>query len=60
MSKRLLFDFTANGIDPQCAEGMTWGPELPGGGRSLILFSDNNFGQAGKTAFHLLAVDNAR
>ncbi|MGW4350492.1 esterase-like activity of phytase family protein [Nocardia sp. NPDC004582] len=59
MSKRLLFDFTANGIDPQCAEGMTWGPELPGGGRSLILVSDNNFGQAGKTAFHLLAVDNA-
>ncbi|MFE4459969.1 esterase-like activity of phytase family protein [Nocardia tengchongensis] len=60
MSKRLLFDFAANGVDPQCTEGMTWGPDLPGGARSLVLVSDNNFGQAGKTAFHLLAVDNAR
>ncbi|MEU0543548.1 esterase-like activity of phytase family protein [Nocardia sp. NPDC005978] len=57
MGKKLLFDFTANGIDPQCAEGMTWGPALRGGARSLILVSDNNFGLAGKTAFHLLAVD---
>lgn len=58
MSKKLLFDFTANGIDPQCAEGMTWGPALRGGARSLILVSDNNFGLAGKTAFHLLAVES--
>ncbi|MFI6868659.1 esterase-like activity of phytase family protein [Nocardia sp. NPDC050406] len=57
MSKRLLFDFRANGIDPQCVEGMTWGPKLSGGARSLVLVSDNNFGQAGRTAFHLLSVD---
>lgn len=57
MSKKLLFDFTANGVDPQCVEGMTWGPTLKGGARSLVLVSDNNFGLAGKTAFHLLAVD---
>ncbi|WP_185756995.1 esterase-like activity of phytase family protein [Nocardia bhagyanarayanae] len=56
MTKTLLFDFRANGIDPQCAEGMTWGPTLRGGQRSLIVVSDNNFGLAGSTAFHLLAV----
>ncbi len=56
MSKELMFDFAAQGIDPQCVEGMTWGPSLPGGRRSLVLVSDDNFGLAGKTAFHLLSV----
>ncbi|MFC9999927.1 esterase-like activity of phytase family protein [Nocardia sp. NPDC127526] len=56
MSKRLLFDFRAAGIDPQCVEGMTWGPTLEDGSRSLIVVADNNFGRAGRTTFHLLAV----
>ncbi len=56
MSKRLLFDFRAAGIDPQCVEGMTWGPRLADGSRSLIIVADNNFGRAGRTTFHLLSV----
>lgn len=56
MRKQMLFDFAAVGIDPQCVEGMTWGPELPDGRRTLVLVSDDNFGLAGNTAFHLLAV----
>nr|WP_084523372.1 esterase-like activity of phytase family protein [Nocardia inohanensis] len=56
MSKRLLVAFATLGLDPQCVEGMTWGPALLDGSRSLILLSDNNFGLVGKTAFHLLAV----
>ncbi|WP_067535543.1 esterase-like activity of phytase family protein [Nocardia crassostreae] len=59
MSKRLVFDFRAAGIDPQCVEGMTWGPTLADGSRSLIVVADNNFGQAGRTTFHLLAVGGA-
>ncbi|QNG17853.1 esterase-like activity of phytase family protein [Rhodococcus triatomae] len=56
MDKRLLFDFASAGVDPQCVEGMTWGPRLPDGRRSLVVVSDDNFGVAGQTAFHLLAV----
>ncbi|MEV0075223.1 esterase-like activity of phytase family protein [Nocardia neocaledoniensis] len=56
MQKTLLFDFASVGVDPQCVEGMSWGPTLPDGSRSLVLVSDNNFGLAGKTAFHLLSV----
>ncbi|MEV0335222.1 esterase-like activity of phytase family protein [Nocardia sp. NPDC050717] len=56
MRKKLLFDFASVGTDPQCVEGMSWGPTLPDGSRSLVLVSDNNFGLAGKTAFHLLSV----
>ncbi|MFE3290536.1 esterase-like activity of phytase family protein [Rhodococcus sp. NPDC059234] len=56
MTKRLVFDFGSLGMDPQCVEGMTWGPRLPNGDRSLVLVSDNNFGLAGRTSFHLLAV----
>ncbi|MFI6871505.1 esterase-like activity of phytase family protein [Nocardia sp. NPDC050406] len=60
MPKRLLFDFRANGIDPECAEGLTFGPTLPDGTRTLIIASDNNFGRAGRTAFHLFALDGVR
>jgi hypothetical protein len=49
MSKRLLFEF------PQAdnVEGITWGPRLPDGHRSLVAVTDDNFGTAG-TQFHLL------
>ena len=52
-SKQLLFDFksvkkqlTDHIIDN--VEGMTFGPTLPNGNRSLILISDNNFNTLGK------------
>lgn len=56
MAKRLVFDFAEAGINPQCVEAMTWEPDMPDGRRTLILASDDNFGRAGTTAFHLLAV----
>ncbi len=40
-------EFTASGFSPDNFEGMTFGPTLPNGNRSLILLSDNNFGQYG-------------
>ena len=42
-SKQLLFDFKTLGIHVDNIEGMTWGPRLPGGSRSLIFVSDDNF-----------------
>ena len=41
--KTLLVDFRTVGIDPDNVEGMTFGPTLPDGRRTLILVSDNNF-----------------
>jgi hypothetical protein len=42
-AKRLLLDFKTLGIRLDNTEGMTWGPRLPGGSRSLIFVSDDNF-----------------
>ncbi len=48
-SKRLVFDFNAGigqGLSPaqmDNVEGMTWGPTLADGSRSLIFVSDDNF-----------------
>ncbi|WP_416981825.1 esterase-like activity of phytase family protein [Streptomyces sp. T028] len=57
MRKKLLFDFTASGTDADNVEGITWGPNLPDGSRSLVLVSDDNFGfNGGTTRFHLLSV----
>ena len=41
-------------------EGMTWGPKLPNGERSLILVSDNNFSATQVTQFVALAVPSER
>ncbi|EME15423.1 esterase-like activity of phytase family protein [Rhodococcus triatomae] len=54
MRKELAFDFNAAGINPECVEGITWGPVLPDGTRTLVLVADDNFGLAGSTTFHLL------
>lgn len=44
MSKRLLADFADLGLSTvDNTEGMTWGPRLPSGERTLILVSDDNF-----------------
>lgn len=40
--KTLLFDFGA-AFEPDNLEGMAFGPELPDGGRTLIVVSDDNF-----------------
>jgi hypothetical protein len=50
-AKRLLLDFKALGIRLDNTEGMTWGPPLPGGGRSLIFVSDDNFNARQITQF---------
>ncbi|MGW6378645.1 esterase-like activity of phytase family protein [Rhodococcus sp. NPDC055112] len=56
MRKELVFDFAAAGVNPECIEGITWGPTRPDGTRTLVLVADDNFGIAGKTTFHLLTV----
>lgn len=57
MRKKLLYDFTISGTDADNVEGITWGPTLPDGSRSLVLVSDDNFGfNGGVTKFHLLSV----
>ncbi len=57
MAKKLLYDFTTTGTDADNVEGITWGPTLPDGSRSLVLVADDNFGFNGSvTKFHLLSV----
>lgn len=56
MRKELLFDFATVAADSDCIEGITWGPRLPDGSRSLVVVADDNFGLAGRTTFHLLSV----
>lgn len=41
--KRLVLDLKKLGIPLENLEGMTLGPRLPDGSRSLLLISDNNF-----------------
>ena len=56
VEKRLLLDLDALGIPLDNVEGMTFGPDLPDGRRSLLLVSDNNFSPAAFTQFLLFAV----
>lgn len=58
MTKTLLFDFEVTGENPDNVEGISWGPSLPDGTRTLMLSADDNFNAAGgqHTRFHLLAV----
>ncbi len=59
MPKTLLFDFATVGINPDNVEGITWGPTLRDGSRTLLLCSDDNFNAVGgqHTMFHLLAIE---
>ncbi|MFG2126053.1 esterase-like activity of phytase family protein [Streptomyces sp. NPDC048710] len=46
MRKKLVADFHDLGLSTvDNTEGMTWGPTLPGGERTLLLVSDDNFAQ---------------
>jgi hypothetical protein len=47
--KTLLFDFARAGFVADNLEGMTFGPDLPDGSRTLVLVSDNNFEPLQKT-----------
>jgi hypothetical protein len=54
--KTLLLDLGTLGIPLDNVEGMTFGPDLPDGRRSLIMVSDNNFAPSQFTQFLLFAV----
>lgn len=56
VEKTLLLDLDTLGIPLDNVEGMTFGPDLPDGRRSLILVSDNNFSPFQFTQFLLFAV----
>lgn len=51
--KRLVLDLNAAGIVPENLEGLTFGPRLPDGSPSLLMVSDNNFGDTQDTQFLL-------
>ena len=55
--KRLVLDLATLGIRLDNFEGMTWGPMLPDGRRSLVLVSDDNFNPQQATLFFAFAVD---
>jgi hypothetical protein len=54
--KTLLLDLGTLGIPLDNVEGMTFGPDLPDGRRSLVMVSDNNFAASQFTQFLLFAV----
>lgn len=58
--KRLLFDLADLGVKPENFEGMSFGPRLPDGRRTLVLVSDDNFNPTqDPTTFVVLAFDEA-
>ena len=57
VTKTLLLDLSTLGIPLDNVEGMTLGPRLPDGRRSLVLVSDNNFAASQFTQFLLFALD---
>ncbi|WP_103353857.1 esterase-like activity of phytase family protein [Amycolatopsis sp. CA-128772] len=61
VKKRFLFDAADLGLSTvDNLEGMTWGPKLPNGERSLIIVSDDNFSATQVTQFAALAVPAER
>ena len=54
--KTLLLDLDELGIPLDNVEGMTFGPRLPDGRRSVVLVSDNNFAASQFTQFLLFAL----
>jgi hypothetical protein len=43
VTKTLLYDFAKSGFNPDNFEGITWGPGLPDGDRTVVLVADDNF-----------------
>jgi len=56
VSKKLLLNMDALGIYIDNVEGVTFGPRLPNGHRSLLLVADNNFAVFEKTQFFLFEI----
>ncbi|MEJ7672005.1 MAG: esterase-like activity of phytase family protein [Chitinophagaceae bacterium] len=56
--KKLLINMDSLGIYIDNIEGVTFGPELPNGNKTLIFVSDNNFSKDQKTQFILFEVVN--
>ncbi|WP_280276930.1 esterase-like activity of phytase family protein [Nocardia wallacei] len=57
VSKRLLVDLADVGLaEIDNIEGMTWGPQLASGERTLVLVSDDNFSGSQITQVVALAV----
>ena len=52
VSKTLVLDLAEAGVTPiDNVEGLTWGPTLANGNRTLVLVSDNNFNDTQVTEF---------
>lgn len=59
LSKRRILDLATLEISLDNLEGMTFGPYLPDGSRTLILVSDSNFREEQKTQFLWFRLDAA-
>lgn len=56
VTKKLLLNMDALGIYVDNVEGITFGPTLPNGHRTLLLIADNNFVMLEKTQFFLFEI----
>lgn len=57
ITKKPLFNFESLHTHIDNVEGMTFGPKLPNGHRSLICVADNNFSAAEETQFFVFEVE---
>ena len=60
VTKKLLLNMDDLGIYTDNIEGVTFGPILPNGHRSLLFVSDNNFAKEQKTQLLLFEVEESR
>jgi hypothetical protein len=56
VTKKLLLNMDALGIYVDNVEGVTFGPTLPNGHKTLLLIADNNFAALEKTQFFLFEI----
>lgn len=56
VSKKLLVDMDEQGLETDNIEGVTFGPVLPDGHKTLIFVSDNNFSPLQKTQLLLFEI----
>jgi len=56
VSKKLLLNMDDLGIYTDNIEGVTFGPDLPNGHKSLVFVADNNFNSFEKTQFLLFEI----
>jgi hypothetical protein len=59
VSKSLVFDLSTLGVPLDNLEGITFGPTLPDGSRSLVVVADNNFAASQTTQFLAFRVTTA-